>query len=79
VCALVTKTETQKGQDGKNKMALRRYMICDQVHGWHGKNRDPHGRIRPVEDGNDVPELVKRMLMTKEQFEKTKRVGVAAE
>lgn len=79
VCALITKTETQKGQDGKNKMALRRYMICDQVHGWHGKNRDPHNRIRPVEDGNDVPNLVKRMLMTKEEFEQTKRVGVAAE
>lgn len=77
VCALVTKTETQKVQGGKDKMALRRYMLCDQVHGWHGKNRDPHGRIRPVEDGTDVPELVKRMMMTKEQFEKTKRVGVA--
>jgi phage nucleotide-binding protein len=77
VCALVAKTETQKVQGGKDKMALRRYMLCDQVHGWHGKNRDPHGRIRPVEDGTDVPELVKRMMMTKEQFEKTKRVGVA--
>jgi phage nucleotide-binding protein len=77
VCALVTKTETQKVQGGKDKMALRRYMLCDQVHGWHGKNRDPHGRIRPVEEGTDVPELVNRMMMTKEQFEKTKRVGVA--
>lgn len=78
VCGMITKTETQKNAEGKTKMSLRRYMICSPVNGWHGKNRDPHGRIRHVEEGGDVPALVKRMQMTKEEFENTKKQGVAA-
>tara|TARA_B110000046_G_scaffold24980_1_gene24165 strand:- start:781 stop:1587 length:807 start_codon:yes stop_codon:yes gene_type:complete len=75
VCALVTKTETQRGQDGKDKMKMMRYMMTDSVHGWHGKNRDPYRRIKAVEAGTDVSHLVKRMLMTKDDYEKTKRAG----
>ena len=75
LCGMITKTETQKNSEGKTKMSLRRYMICSPVNGWH-ENRDPHGRIRHVEEG-DVA-LVKRMQMTKEEFENTKKQGVAA-
>lgn len=56
VCGMVTKTAEQDG-----KVSLKRYLICDQVHGWHGKNRDPHRRIKAVETVNDVTELVERL------------------
>ena len=78
VAALINKSETVKTEDGKTKMKMHRYTLTGNVSGWHGKTRDCHGRIRVAEEGTNVASLVKRLVMNKEEFENTKRQGVAA-
>lgn len=59
VFALIRKTSEQNG-----KITVRRYLACDQVNGWHGKTRDPHRRLSPFEEVDDVTELLTRIYMT---------------
>lgn len=49
-----------------------RSMITDEVRGWHGKTRDPKRRLKPIEQVSDVTELLERMRMSDEEFEKLK-------
>lgn len=56
-------------RDDKGVPRVRRYVITDEVSGWHGKVRDPRGRIRPQEAVDDVTELLARMSMTDEEWE----------
>lgn len=78
VAALVNRTETVKQENGKDKMVMRRYTLTSDVQGWHGKTRDPQHRVRSVEEGTNVAELVQRLLLTKEEWENSKRTGAAA-
>tara|TARA_R110002096_G_scaffold329325_1_gene523450 strand:- start:874 stop:1665 length:792 start_codon:yes stop_codon:yes gene_type:complete len=65
VFCLVRKTSEQNG-----KMAVRRYLVTDQVNGWHGKTRDPHRRLAPFEECDDVTDLIERIYMTDAEFAK---------
>ena len=47
-------------------------FATDEVNGWHGKSRDPLRRLRPIEDCDDVTELLAKMSETQEQFNKRK-------
>lgn len=57
---------TEMNDQGKPK--VRRYIITDEVSGWHGKVRDPRGRLRAMEPVDDVTELLARMSMSDEEF-----------
>lgn len=70
VFCLVRKTSEEDG-----KLKVRRSIITEQVHGWHGKSRDPHRRLNPVEATDDVTELLKRIYMTQEEYEAYKKGG----
>ena len=78
VAALINKSETVKTEEGKTKMKMHRYTLTGNVSGWHGKTRDCHGRIRVAEEGTNVASLVQRLVMNKEEFENTKKQGIAA-
>jgi hypothetical protein len=47
-----------------------RYVVTDEVRGWHGKARDPRRRLRAVEKCDDVTDLFVRMEMPDSDFEK---------
>jgi len=63
VFPLVRKTSEQGG-----KVSVRRYLITDNVNGWHGKVRDPHRRLKPFEEVDDVTELLSRIYMTDAEY-----------
>lgn len=41
---------------------IKRFVITEETSGWHGKVRDPLGKVKPFEDGNDITELLARMM-----------------
>lgn len=43
------------------KVTVIRQLITDEVHGWHGKARDPRNRLKPVEEGASVVDLIERV------------------
>ncbi len=53
--------------DRDNPVVTRR-LITDEVRGWHGKTRDPRGRLTPIMDTANVVELFRLMDMSDEQF-----------
>ena len=65
VFCLVRKTSEANG-----KLDVKRYLVCDQINGWHGKTRDPHRRLAAFEECDDVTELLRRVYMTEAQFKK---------
>jgi hypothetical protein len=46
-------------QDGRQKVL--RYLISDEVRGWHGKVRDEHHVIQPIEKTGNLVELLARL------------------
>nr|MDT0250060.1 AAA family ATPase [Endozoicomonas sp.] len=50
---------------------VKRRLITDKVRGWHGKTRDPRGRLKPIMNTADITELFDLMEMSDEQFAKT--------
>jgi len=42
------------------EVTVRRFLVTEQVQGWHGKARDPYRRLQPIEENNDVTELLVR-------------------
>jgi len=46
-------------QDGRQKVV--RYLITDEVRGWHGKVRDEHRVIKPIEKTGNIVELLARL------------------
>jgi len=73
VFCLLRKTSEQNG-----KVDVQRYIVTDEVRGWHGKARDAHRRLQPVENVDDVTELLRRIYMTEEQYAKYQQKGEAA-
>lgn len=53
---------TERGDSGTPK--VRRYVVTDEVSGWHGKVRDSRQRLKPYEAVDDVTELLERMAMS---------------
>jgi len=51
-----------------------RKALTDEVNGWHGKVRDPRHRLKPVEDGRNIVELLQRMAMDDDEFEKISKI-----
>ncbi len=50
---------TEKTDNGLPK--VRRYVVTDEVSGWHGKTRDPRNLLAPFEEVDDITELLARM------------------
>lgn len=53
------RTTTKDPQTGVAKVT--RHFITDEVHGWHGKTRDPLRRLKPIEPGEDITALLVKM------------------
>lgn len=70
VFCLVTATAEANGT-----VDVTRKLVTQQVHGWHGKTRDPHRRLNAVENTSDVTELLERVYMTEEQYQKFLKKG----
>ena len=52
------------------EVMTRRFIVTDQMYGWHGKARDPYNRLKSIEETNDITELLDRMSRTKEEDER---------
>lgn len=52
--------ETDPGKDG-TAPRVRRLVITDEVNGYHGKARDPHNVLKPVEECNNITTLLERL------------------
>lgn len=48
---------------------VRRFIVSDEVAGWHGKVRDPHRRIKPYERCDDITALLERMSQEPDDWE----------
>lgn len=55
-------------KDASGHARIKRLVVTEETHGWHGKIRDPHGRAKPFEDGSDVTELLARMSATPQEW-----------
>ncbi len=47
---------------------VARFLVTDEVKGWHGKTRDPKQRLRPIERVASVVELHTRMAMSEADY-----------
>jgi hypothetical protein len=63
-CAI--KRDVVEGDDVKTK----RFIVTEQMRGWHGKARDPFNRLAAVEEVDDITELLDRMTRSKADDEK---------
>ena len=52
---------TEKNDQGTPR--VRRYVVTDEVSGWHGKVRDPRNRLKAYEQVDDITALFARMAM----------------
>lgn len=52
------------------EVEITRYIVTEEVKGWHGKVRDENKRLKPIERTGNVVSLLKRLDMTNEEFEK---------
>lgn len=52
--------EMDPGKDG-TAPRVRRLVITDEVNGYHGKARDPHNVLKPVEECNNITTLLERL------------------
>lgn len=58
---------------------VERYIVTDEVRGWHGKARDPRRRLKAVEKCEDITDLFSRMEMPDTDFDKYVATMKAAE
>lgn len=57
-------------QEDNGTQKVLRYTVTDEYKGWHGKVRDEKRRLKPVERTGNIVELLKKLDMTDEEFEK---------
>lgn len=67
----VKKVETEGGAQ-----TVHRFIVTDHVKGWPGKVRDPRSRLKPVESGYTVPELLKMIAMNDDDYAALNRDSV---
>ena len=60
-------------EDDNGKRRVVRYLVTDEVRGWHGKARDEGRRLKPVEKTGNVVELFKRLDMSEDDYQRTKK------
>ena len=58
---------TEKNDQGTPK--VKRYVVTDEVAGWHGKVRDPRKRLKPYEQIDDITALFARMALPDKEFD----------
>ena len=58
---------TEKNDQGTPK--VKRYVVTDEVAGWHGKVRDPRNRLKPYEQIDDITALFARMALPDKEFD----------
>ena len=46
----------------KGMPKVKRYIVTDEVSGWHGKTRDPMNVLKPYEQVDDVTALLREWL-----------------
>lgn len=71
-CAIRRTTD----EEGDTKVL--RFIVTEEVKGWHGKVRDPFNRVQPVEETNDLTELLERMTRSPEEEEKRRKALATA-
>jgi hypothetical protein len=59
-CVFALVKGTTKAADGKGT-EVRRYIVTDDVRGWHGKARDESRTLKPIEETSNVCELLSRL------------------
>lgn len=64
-CGVRTTTKNDKGMP-----KVERFIVTDEVNGWHGKTRDPQQRLKPFERCSDITDLLNRMSLPSDEFEK---------
>ena len=57
---------------------MERYVITDEVRGWHGKVRDEKRRLKPVEKTGNIIDLLKRLDMDDKEYNKLNQKGETA-
>lgn len=62
-----------------DEVQTQRFIVTEQMHGWHGKVRDPYHRIKSVEETNDITELLDRIGRTPEQEAEVKKLAAKLE
>jgi hypothetical protein len=50
---------TEKSDNGHPR--VRRYIVTDEISGWHGKARDPRNTLKAFEECDNVTELLAKM------------------
>lgn len=68
---------TEKNDQGLPK--VKRYVITDEVSGWHGKVRDPRSRLKAYEQVDDITELFVRMSANDEEHQRFEDAKAAEE
>ncbi len=59
--------ETIHMDDGS--IRVMRKLYCDEVHGYHGKIRDPSQRVPAVIHTSNIPEVIKATHMSRDEFD----------
>ncbi len=57
----------------KTAPSIKRLVITEEVRGWHGKTRDPRGRLKPVEQVSNVITLLKLIRSDDAAYEKHRK------
>ncbi|HJL53215.1 MAG TPA: AAA family ATPase [Arenicellales bacterium] len=57
----------------KTAPTIKRLVITEEVRGWHGKSRDPRGRLKPVEQCDNVITLLKLIRSDEASYEKYRK------
>lgn len=58
---------TEKSDNGHPR--VRRYIVTDEISGWHGKARDPRNTLKAFEECDNVTELLAKMASGSENKE----------
>tara|TARA_B100002051_G_C16589928_1_gene562237 strand:+ start:158 stop:973 length:816 start_codon:yes stop_codon:yes gene_type:complete len=65
-------------QEVEGRQRVERYVITDEVRGWHGKVRDEKRRLKPVEKTGNIVDLLKRLDMDDAEYNKLNQKGETA-
>lgn len=61
------------------EVQTKRFIVTEQMHGWHGKVRDPFHRIKPIEETDDITDLLDRISRTPEKEAELKKLAAKLE
>lgn len=67
-CGIRTAGKTEAVEARK----VHRYVVTDEVKGWPGKTRDENGRLKPVERTGNITDLLHRLEMSDDEYNRVK-------